>query len=213
MINKISRTWGLLLVGVVALAVIGGNVAFGSDPATKTGTVPPVAQTVPTGALPALIGALRTPATSVAAVSPTVRNYFAFNDSAHRAGIDLANLHEVGSAEHRFYVGVGAGGLCLFLPDGGSFCTADIDGIKKRGLEVSVVPTSTNPGTDDMRPLYPGASVVTYGIARDGVTSVEGQTPEGLTGDTPLVNNAYVLTTRTPVQHITFHTPGGSWSN
>lgn len=209
---KAHKSW-IAVLAILLVAVAGGTAALGSSPAPVVPSTPPVAQAVPAGALTSMFGALRTPAASVADISPAIQQQFTVSGPVQRFGIALSNLHAVGPSDHRFYVGSGPGGLCVFIPDGSNFCTADLDGLRKLGVEMSDVPPSTGAGTDDMKPIDPGASVITYGIAPDGVTSVEGQTPTGDTATTPLVNNAYVLTTSTPVRHITFHTISSSWSN
>jgi hypothetical protein len=214
--KKIRKSW-IALMAIVLLAgvVTGGSAALGSSPAPVLASAPPVTQALPAGALTSMFGALRTPAASVADIPSVVQGQFTRSDPIRRFGIDLADLHTVGPPDHQFYVGSGPGGLCVILPDpdGSSFCTADLAGLRKLGVEMQEVPPSTGAGTDDVRPIDPGASIVTYGIAPDGVTSVQGQTSSGNTANTALANNAYVLVTKTPVWRLTFHTSSGSWSN
>jgi hypothetical protein len=115
--------------------------------------------------------------------------------------IDPSQVHARSVAGHDLYVAPMTDGLCVFIKDGSSVCSRDLDQIGENGLWLAVVPPV--PGRID--PANPptglvGSGVTTiYGVVPDGVHAVVVTTATGGHVTSSVEDNAFVVVTDRPV--------------
>jgi hypothetical protein len=202
-----------IMIRVVAAAVVCIGLACGgpsiasayfSDRGAPTAVeaeveTPPAA--IPAGEASAF-AAFRKPTTET--VPSAIRAFFDSPASARLAeyGVNIGQTRRLAVGEHAFYVTPGTDAICIFGPTGGG-CSKDPAAVAKNGFAVSL--TAPLPG--DWRDVartgigeQPKPSMVTYGIAPDGVIGVAAETQSGATVEAPVRGNAYVLVSGEPLK-------------
>jgi hypothetical protein len=213
MINILShKRWIVAMMSAAVLVVAGIGTAIGNAPPQVT--VPSGAElalpVLPSGTLAALFGALRAPAVDPTRVAPVVRSQLATAEVAREFGLALGSVRRVGTSDHPFYLVPGSRGLCLFLDDGTSVCSANLDALKRNGLSFSMVPAPSGRITDGMNTIGSG-TITTYGIAPDGVASIDALTSDGQDVPAMMGLGAYTLQTDHPITTMSLHSAKATW--
>jgi hypothetical protein len=118
--------------------------------------------------------------------------------------IDPSQVHGRSVAGRDLYVAPMTDGLCVFIMDGSSVCSRDLDQIAKNGLWLAVVPPvpgridPANPPTDL---VGPGVTTIS-GVAPDGVQAVVATTVTGGHLTSSVEDNAFVVVADPPVVSI-----------
>lgn len=156
-----------------------------------------------------LFAALRAPATE--SVPAIVREQtIAGPEAAVRAfGPDVTQARSAEVDGKQLFLIPGQNGLCLFLADGTSLCTADLATVAKDGITLAVVPPAPGPVKDLDNPIGDG-TITTLGFMPDGVNEVVATTEDGHTARAAVTNNAFLLKTTSPVARTTLKTVGGA---
>lgn len=193
-----------LAVAVAVVAVSFASSTSSSAPPTRV----PAASPVSIRAQTAAFGALRGPAASPDDLPFGLRAQLSAPDQD--VGVSLLDVHAVHAGGREFYVGAGDQGLCIFLDDGGSVCSPNIESLKRNGLSFSVVPPAPGRVSPDMNIIGPG-TITTYGIAPDGVASIDALTSDGRVVSADLSQGAYVINSAKPVTKMSFHSANATW--
>lgn len=120
-----------------------------------------------------------------------------------KIAVDPSEVRRSDVASHTMYLAPIEDGLCIFIADGSSVCSQHLEAIAKSGLALELVPPI--PGRIDPvnPPEQPAVGPVTvYGVAPDGIASVEATTATGEIVTSPVADNAFVIVTDRPVVDI-----------
>lgn len=200
------------LVAVTVLIAAGAATAIGRVPSHRTTRSRPdlAATPMPAAALTASFSVLRAPIADPSAVPETVRDQLGTDGEVRTYGVDLSTVHIAEPGGHQIYVAPGTRGLCVLLRAGGGVCSGNFAALVHAGLSFSVVPTPSGPISSNGSTIGSGL-ITTYGLAPDGVTSVEGVTADGRHVPAAMNLGAYVLRSDSPVARLRFHTARATW--
>jgi hypothetical protein len=118
--------------------------------------------------------------------------------------IDPSQVRRTDVSGQAIYVAPMAGGLCVFIADGSSACSEDLDSIAKDGLGLQDVPPIRGPinPMDPASIAAPSGPTTLYGIAPDGVDSVAATTTSGAKADATVHDNAFIVVTDHPIVNL-----------
>jgi hypothetical protein len=122
-------------------------------------------------------------------------------------GIDYTEARRLDVANVRFYLIPGQRGICLFMTDGGSVCSADLAWVARYGLNVNLVPPPAGGVDLTSAPGTPGP-VLALGVVPRGITAVTVTATSGETVTAEQAGEAYVGLTRSAIASRTLTGPG-----